>query len=329
MGLHRTRWMLRAAGVASTSLVLLLGSTAVATVPAAASGAGAAADVCAEPADTHANAKIRPSTPDATHAQEHDPNDVTEAEAAARTQELDRAYAARVGVAPYEVPRKPRVTIPVVVHVIQANTTRAGGNIPDSMIQSQISVLNAAFVGRSGPAAFKFQLKQINRVVNPSWYPIVAESAVEAQMKAQLRVGGKETLNIYLGNLTDELLGWATFPQTTLSSYDGVVVLSESLPGGTEAPYNLGDTGTHEVGHWLSLYHTFEGGCSGQGDLVADTPAEREPAFGCPTGRDTCASAGVDPIHNFMDYTEDACMDHFTPGQMSRMVKAWQAFRAP
>nr|MDT0662807.1 zinc metalloprotease [Micromonospora sp. DSM 115978] len=326
MGLHRSRWMLRAAGVTSTSLVLLLGSTAVATVPAAASAAGSQAEVCAEPVDAHANAKIRPSAPGAE--QEHDPNHLTAAQIAENNRKLDQAYATRVGVAPFAVPRKPRFTVPVVVHVIQENSTRAGGNIPDSMIQAQITVLNEA-LGRGSLPAFRFQLQQINRVINPDWYPIVDESAAEVAMKQSLRVGDKNTLNIYTGELVNDLLGWATFPQATPSSYDGVVLLGESLPGGTAAPYNLGDTGTHEVGHWLNLYHTFQDGCSSTGDLVADTPAESSPAFGCPTGRDTCPAAGVDPIHNFMDYTDDACMDHFTSGQMSRMVKAWQAFRAP
>jgi hypothetical protein len=223
------------------------------------------------------------------------------------------------------------VTIPVVVHVIRRDTTRAGGNIPDSMITSQIDVLNQSFAGATGGAVtgFAFQLQSINRVTNTSWYPIVFGSVAESTMKSSLRVGGMNTLNLYLGDLADDLLGWASFPQSTLSSDDGVVVLNESLPGGTRSDFNQGDTSTHEVGHWLNLYHTFQGGCSDTNDQVADTPAEAWPAEGCPVGLDTCGSPGADPIHNFMDYTYDSCMHEFTAGQATRMANAWQVYRAP
>ncbi|MEV1288316.1 zinc metalloprotease [Micromonospora sp. NPDC049679] len=322
---HRSRWSWRSAGVTTTSLALLLTTATVGVAPTMAMAAGDSHTGCAERADSHSDARMKPGAPG-----KKDPNELTAAQVAQREADLASALKAKASQAPGGPSVLASVTIPVVVHVIQRDNTRGGGNIPDSMINSQINVLNQAYAGSTGGAAtaFAFQLTKINHVVNPSWYPIVSGSSAERSMKTSLRVGGKNTLNLYTGELSDSLLGWATFPKRTLDAMDGVVVLAESLPGGTATNYNAGDTGTHEVGHWLNLYHTFQGGCSGQGDQVSDTPAEASPASGCPTGRDTCTAPGADPIHNFMDYSHDSCMYQFTGGQATRMINAWNAYRA-
>jgi hypothetical protein len=216
-------------------------------------------------------------------------------------------------------------TINTYVHVIRDSSGNGGPTT--AMMNDQIAVLNAAYPG------YTFTVVATDFTNNSSWFTATHSTTAETEMKTALHQGTADDLNIYYNNMGGGLLGWATFPQNYASSpaMDGVVILTSSLPGGSAAPYNLGDTGTHEVGHWMGLYHTFQGGCSGQGDGVADTNAERSPAYGCPIGRDSCASKrspGADPIHNFMDYTDDACMYEFSAGQASRMSSMWATYRA-
>jgi Pregnancy-associated plasma protein-A len=220
-------------------------------------------------------------------------------------------------------------TINVYWHVIRNGAGISNGDIPDSQIAASIQVLNNAYAS----TGVTFALAATDRTTNPTWWTVGFGSTAETQMKTALRRGSADDLNIYSANLGGGLLGWATFPSSYARnpSDDGVVLLFSSVPGGSAVPYNEGDTATHEVGHWLGLLHTFQGGCSRSatgGDGVSDTPAEKSPAFGCPIGRNTCANiAGLDPINNFMDYTDDSCMFEFSNGQVSRMTSQWVTYR--
>jgi hypothetical protein len=218
------------------------------------------------------------------------------------------------------------VDVPVAFHVVYGE--RRGiqeGNIPDSMILAQMDVLNDAFAAHG----FSFSLASVDRTLNNRWFTGCYSVGNESAMKQALAVDPTNTLNVYTCSPRGGILGYAYLPSALPEDHylHGVVLLYSSLPGGTAAPYNLGDTGTHEVGHYLGLEHTFEGGCNEPGDFVADTPAEASAAFGCPVGRDTCAAAGLDPIENFMDYTDDACMFEFTPGQKSFMDQMLAAYK--
>jgi len=228
---------------------------------------------------------------------------------------------------PTTVPGAGSIVIDTYVNIIcDDNGANCAGT--DSQVLDQIQVLNSAFIANS---PYQFQLVgQIRQFNNSAWLTAAPGSTAEASMKSSLRQGDRGDLNIYVSKPGGGLLGWATFPNSYDNNplNDGVVVLGGSLPGGSAAPYNEGDTGTHEVGHWLGLYHTFQGGCRGNGDFVADTPAVRSPNYGCPAGIDSCRKqSGLDDVFNYMDYTDDSCMFQFSEGQVVRAYEQSLTYR--
>ena len=225
------------------------------------------------------------------------------------------------------------ISIPVYFHVINQGSGVENGDVPTRMLREQIDVLNAAYGGATGgaPTLFRFVFAGIDRTTNSAWFEALPGTSAEREMKEALRIGDATALNFYTNNsgTVSSIIGWGTFPwlYDDIPFLDGVVCFYQSLPGGSAYPYNEGDAGTHEVGHWLGLFHTFQGGCSSKGDYVADTTAEKSPGFGCPLGRDSCRADGLDPIENFMDYSDNACMYKFTEGQAARMESMAAQYR--
>ncbi len=218
------------------------------------------------------------------------------------------------------------VSIKVYVHVITTGSTVSAGNVTDTMVKNQVAALNTAH--RNALSPFTFTLAATDRTKNSSWFTASQGSSAEAAMKRSLHRGGASSLNIYTLNPSGSV-GWSTIPSNAKSNTvnDGVVLLHTALPGGSYVGYNTGDTGVHEVGHWLGLLHVFQGGCSTPGDYVTDTPAQAYAAYTCGIA-DTCTAPGDDPVSNFMGYAPDSCMYTFTTGQVTRMSDNWRAYRS-
>ena len=254
------------------------------------------------------------------------------------TKDLDRERKTDAIVAESNIPGDdPKVsasftaTIPVWFHIVAAGQSPSQGWVSDRQVRDQIRVLNETFAGGRGGAntGFRFSLAGTTRTINAGWFAQQTFQQ-EVEMKTALKRGDATTLNIY-STSGGGALGWAYLPKIVVYDsvhvLDGVVIHFGSMPGGSVTNFNLGFTATHEAGHWLGLIHTFDYGCKGHGDYIDDTPAMSIPTSGCPAGKDTCPEAGLDPIHNYMDYSHDACYTEFTFGQRGRMHKQYVHWR--
>lgn len=216
--------------------------------------------------------------------------------------------------------------VPVYVHVMLDSAGR--GNVTATQISQQIAELNQDYAGGESSTAattnVKFHLAATNRYYNSTWH----RDGSSTTYRSRTRQGGASALNIWLVDFS--YLGIATFPWDFAANpkIDGIRVQYTSLPGGSATNYNQGKTASHEAGHWFGLYHTFQGGCTTTNDEVSDTPAQSSSTSGCPGGRDSCSLPGLDPIHNYMDYSYDPCYNQFTTGQSTRMNQMWTAYRA-
>jgi hypothetical protein len=250
----------------------------------------------------------------------------------AREKDTGQVHADLPARAKGKAPANFTATVPVYFHVITDGPT---GNLTNSQISAQIAVLNKTFGGREGgtDTGFTFTLAGTTRTNDPVWFA-AGSGGAERAMKEALKQGGDNALNVY-STSGGAYLGWAYLPDITDTNQavlDGIVFDYATVPGASTefaGRYDLGETLTHEAGHWLNLEHTFFGGCNNKGDFVDDTPAEKTATSGCPIGKDTCKAPGDDPIHNYMDYSYDTCYTNFTPGQTQRMRDAWLFYRAP
>lgn len=202
-----------------------------------------------------------------------------------------------------------RVEVPVYVWVIRSGQQ---GAVSRETIDQMVTNLNREY----SQTRFSFRLAESREITDhPEWYRMTGGSQAERNAKRALRKGGRESLNIWTAYAGKSKNG------RTVSGYarrggprDGVVII----------PSRVGSsTAVHEVGHWLRLLHTFQGGCSEPNDRVADTPQEASPSFKCSSFRDTCPrNTGNDPVKNFMDYS--SCRNEFTRGQRAIMSGLWE-----
>ncbi len=250
---------------------------------------------------------------------------------------------------------KNTITIPVVVHVVW-NTTAE--NISDAQIQSQIDILNADFRRTNSDAsntptvwtniAADVEIEFCLAKTDPNGLSTTgitrtqtAESSftlTDEKVKSTATGGidawnNDDYLNIWVCDLGSGLLGYATPPSSWIGVTDGVVIGYKYFGNTNNAPYNKGRTATHEVGHWLNLEHVWGAWGSCGDDQVADTPTQEQENYSCPnfpSNPNSCqtTNANGDMFMNYMDYTDDACMNLFTTGQKTRMIASINQYRS-
>jgi hypothetical protein len=243
-------------------------------------------------------------------------------------------------------------TIPVIFHVFtDGNNTVT--NLTQAQIQAQLDQLNIDYGNTAGSSysvaadtEVRFCLAQqdvdglqldeigINRITSYGDGPF-SQADYQNTMKAATQWDPTKYMNIWCSNLTGGLLGYAQFPEAAglagigtgngVANTDGVVILSSSVgsianPNPNGGNYTSGRTLTHEVGHWLGLRHIWGDGNCSVDDFCADTPAAGGSNFGCPTNDSCTTDSDNDMVENYMDYTDDTCMDTFTADQATRIT---------
>ncbi|NVO03632.1 MAG: T9SS type A sorting domain-containing protein [Bacteroidetes bacterium] len=238
------------------------------------------------------------------------------------------------------------ITVPVVVHIVYSSVSQ---NISDARVAEQIAVLNRDYAGLNthSMGAFATTLKsntELQFCLATKTNTGAATNGIERKLTTttgfstnnnikHASSGGLDQwnankyMNIWVGNLTGGLCGYAEFPTNPLSTTYGVVIHYQYFGvTGATAPYNQGGTTTHEIGHCFNLYHIWgdDGGACTGSDLCGDTPNQAGENYTCPatgaTVTDACTTSGNGVMYmNFMDYSDDACYTNFTPNQKSRI----------
>jgi len=247
------------------------------------------------------------------------------------------------------------ITIPVVVHVVWKTNTQ---NISDAQIQSQIDVLNEDYRRTNvdqinTPSVWQSiaadsEIEFCLATTDPNGNTTTGIDRVQTThgqfgMDSDIHTasaGGADDwsnddyLNIWVCNIQSGLLGYASPPSNWIGDGDGLVIGYQYFgrTGTVQSPYNKGRTATHEIGHWLNLDHVWGGWGSCGNDQVSDTPKQESENYSCPAfplHPNACSTtnANGDMFMNYMDYTNDACMNLFTNGQKTRMLAAINQYR--